>query len=187
MDSVMSQLFKHEIFLKCNKRLKNVEDMEKLNELTQMLNSGCKINKIIKKYFKYTDSINESENNIAYENKTCEAVSSAIRKKLNKVDAYEVGEILICRRYIRIKNNCNVKFQTNFKYKIVKIEGDFFTLENVITGEIQNIGDKIIKYCFLFKLIVLHVIQVKELQLMARFVFLIITINWLTGDGCGLL
>jgi hypothetical protein len=81
MDSVMSQLFKHEIFLKINKRFKNIEDMERLNDIKQMLKSGCNINKIIKKYFKFTDNINESENNIAYENKTCEAVSSAIRKK----------------------------------------------------------------------------------------------------------
>jgi uncharacterized protein involved in tolerance to divalent cations len=150
MDSAMSQLFKNEIFLKINKRFKNVEDMEKLNELKQMLKSGCNINKISKKYFKFTDNINESENNIAYENKTRKAVSSAIRKKLNKVDDYEIGEILICRKYIELKGNCKVKFQTNFKYKIVDIKGGFFTLENVITGEEQNIGDNIIKECFMF-------------------------------------
>jgi hypothetical protein len=150
MDSVMSQLFKNDIFLKINKRFKNVEDMKRLNEIKQMLKSGCDINKIIKKYFKYTDNINESENNIAYENKTCKAVSSAIRNKLNKVDDYEIGEILICRKYIRIKNKDNVKFQVNFNYKIVNIKGCFFTLENVITGERQNIGDKIIRDAFIF-------------------------------------
>jgi hypothetical protein len=56
--------------------------MERLNDIKQMLKCGnCNIHKLIKKHFKYTDNINESENNIAYENKTCEAVSSAIRKK----------------------------------------------------------------------------------------------------------
>jgi hypothetical protein len=94
--------------------------------------------------------MNESENNIAYLNETCKNMSSAIRKKLNKVDDYELGEILICRKYIRLKNKCNVKFQVNFSYNIVKIEGGFLTFENVITGEIQNIGDKIIKNCFMF-------------------------------------
>jgi hypothetical protein len=125
MDSVMSQLFKNEIFFKKNKIFKNVEDMKRLNEIKQMLNNGCNINELINTHFKYTDNINESENNIAYENKTCKNVSSAIRKKLNKVDDYAIGEILICRKYIRIKNKCNVKYQVNFSYNIVKIEGCF--------------------------------------------------------------
>ena len=149
MDSIMSQLFKNEIILKINKRFKNKEDMDRLEEIKKMLKDGCNINKLILKHFKYTDNINESENNIAYKNETCKNVSSAIRKKLNKVDDYEVGEILICRRYIHVKKT-NVKFQINFQYKIVKIEGEFFTLENIITGEEQSIGDKIIKDAFIF-------------------------------------
>jgi hypothetical protein len=68
----------------------------------------------------------------------------------NKVADYEIGEVLICRVYTEIKNKANVKFQTNFKYKIVKIDGDCFTLENVITGEEQNVGDKIIRDRFIF-------------------------------------
>ena len=35
MDSVMSQVFKHETFLKMNRRFKNVEDMKKLDEVRQ--------------------------------------------------------------------------------------------------------------------------------------------------------
>ena len=120
MDSVMSQLFKHEIFLKINKRFKNKEDMERLEEFKKMLKDGININAVILNHFKYTDNINESENNIAYNNETCKNVSSAIRKKLNKVDDYEIGEILICRKYINLKK-LKVKFQVNFKYKIVKI------------------------------------------------------------------
>ena len=77
---------------------------------------------MILKRFEYTDNINESENTIAYNNETCKSVSSAIRKKLTKVNDYEVGEILICRRYIHMKKT-NIKFQVNFKYKIVNIEG----------------------------------------------------------------
>ena len=149
MDAVMSQLFKHEIFLKINKRFKNKEDMERLEEIKILLKSDCNINDLILKYFKYTDHINESENNIAYLNETCKNVSSAIRKKLNKVDDYEIGEILICRKYIKLKKS-HVKFQVNFQYKIVKIEGEFFSLENIITGDVQSIGDKIIKDAFIF-------------------------------------
>ena len=44
----------------------------------------------------------------------------------------------------------NVTFQVNFQYKIVKIEGEFFTFENIITGEEQIIGNKIIKDACIF-------------------------------------
>ena len=81
MDSIMSQLFKNEIILKINKRFKNKEDMDRLEEIKKMLKDGCNINNLILKHFKYTDNINESENNIAYKNETCKNVSSAIRKK----------------------------------------------------------------------------------------------------------
>ena len=45
----------------------------------------------IEKHFKYTDDIMISENNIAYTNLRCQAVSNEIRKKLNKQAKYEVG------------------------------------------------------------------------------------------------
>jgi hypothetical protein len=76
-------------------------------------------------------------------------VSSAIRKKLNKVDDYEIGEILICRKYINL-NKGKVKFQVHFQYKIVGIKGDLFTLENIINNEVLNVGDRMIKDSFVF-------------------------------------
>ena len=136
-------------FKKINKRFKNKEDMERLEEIKQMLKIGCNFNDVIVKHFKYTDNINESENNIAYKNETCKDVSAAIRKTLNKVNDYEIGEILICRKYIELKNS-NVKFQVNFEYRIVKIDGEFFSLENVNNGEVQSVGNKIIKDAFIF-------------------------------------
>ena len=72
----------------------------------------------------YIDNINESENNIADLNETRKHVSSAIRKKLNKVDAYELGEIHSGRKYINW-NKENVSFQFNFRYNMVKSENDF--------------------------------------------------------------
>ena len=79
--------------------------MEILEEIKNMLKDGCNINGLILKHFKYTDKINESEHNIAYTNETCKDVSSAIRKELNKVDDYEIVEILICRKFIDVKKN----------------------------------------------------------------------------------
>ena len=64
--------------------------MDRLEEIKKMLKDGCNINDLILKPFKYIDNINESENNIAYKNETCKNVNSAIRKKLNKVDDYEI-------------------------------------------------------------------------------------------------
>ena len=36
--------------------------------------------------------------------KLAKIVSSALRKKLNKVDDYEMGEILMCRQYYNPNN-----------------------------------------------------------------------------------
>ena len=95
-------------------------------------------------------------------------MSSAIRKKLNKVDDYEVGEILSCRQFQNPKKT-SVNLQKHFHYNIVNIEG-VFSLENIVMGEVQSIDNKIVKD-FVFLMLVLHVIQVKGLQSMARFVF----------------
>ena len=96
--------------------------MERLEEIKKTLKDGCDINGLILNHFKYTDKINESENNIAYTNETRRNVSSAIRKRLNKVDDYEVGEIIICRQFYN-PTKTNVNCQKNFHDKIVKIEG----------------------------------------------------------------
>ena len=51
-------------------------------------------------------------------------MSSAIRKKLNKVCQYATGEILISRQYKKL-NKGQVTFQVKLKYTIIKIEGVF--------------------------------------------------------------
>ena len=66
----------------------------------------------IKKYFKFTTDITHSCKNIAYKNDTCNEVSKHLRKKLNKQNEYEIGEILICRDYVKIKSGTyNVNFE----------------------------------------------------------------------------
>jgi hypothetical protein len=48
-------------------------------------------------------------------------VSDTIRTKLNKVTDYDIGEILICRKYINLnKGNHNCQFK--FRHNIVTIE-----------------------------------------------------------------
>ena len=71
----------------------------------------------------------ESQKNIAYTNMRCLTVSNAIRKSLGKTDKYEyVGEILICRLY---KKTNNVKFNVNYRFRIVSISKNIIKLENV--------------------------------------------------------
>ena len=100
--------------------------MEKFNEVKTILKSGnYNIVDLIKRFLHYTDNINESDNNIAYVNKTCKNVNSARRKKLNTVDNADIGEIHICRKSITFTKE-TVQFQVKLNYKIVKIEGDFY-------------------------------------------------------------
>ena len=50
--------------------------MEKSNEVKTILKSGnYNIVDLIKRFLHYTDNINESDNNIAYVNKTCKNVN----------------------------------------------------------------------------------------------------------------
>ena len=46
-------------------------------------------------------------------------------------------------------NKAHVKFQVSFKHNIAKTEG-VFTFENILTGEMQHIGDRIIQDSFIF-------------------------------------
>ena len=58
------------------------------------------IQDIIPKYFEITDDIMVSDYNIAYTNIRCRNVANELRNRLNKKDKYEVGEILIARKWI---------------------------------------------------------------------------------------
>ena len=86
------------------------------------------LSEFVHKYFNTTDDITASQKNIAYTNMRCLTVSNAIRKSLGKTDKYEVDEILICRLY---KKTNNVKFNVNYRFKIVSISKNIIKLENV--------------------------------------------------------
>ena len=86
------------------------------------------LSEFVHKYFNTTDDITASQKNIAYTNMRCLTVSNAIRKSLGKTDKYEVGEILICRLY---KKANNVKFNVNYRFRIVSISKNIIKSENV--------------------------------------------------------
>ncbi len=65
----------------------------------------------VKKYLNFTDKV-ETTNNRAYRNSTCEGVSATVRKMLNKTTDFEVGEVLVCRKYLELKGGkCSVNFE----------------------------------------------------------------------------
>ena len=67
-----------------------------------------------------------SEHNIAYRNIRCRNVANEIRARLGKKDKYEVGEILIARKWVK-----NPRINMNIRYSITKIEGEILTLQNI--------------------------------------------------------
>ena len=86
------------------------------------------LSEFVHKYFHTTGDMTAFQKNIAYTNMRCLTVSNAIRKSLGKTDKYEVGEILICRLY---KKTNNVKFNVNYRFRIVSISKNIIKLENV--------------------------------------------------------
>ena len=84
------------------------------------------LKEIIPKYFEITDDVMASDHNIAYRNIRCRSVANEIRARLGKNDKYEVGEILIARKWMR-----NPRINMNIRYSIAKIEGRILTLQNI--------------------------------------------------------
>ena len=115
MNNCLNITFKHSIFLKICKRV-GEEDRIRMNEMYDDLwVRKIAINEWIHKYFKMTDDVMKSENNIAYTNLRCQAVSSEIRKRLGKKEKYEIGEVMICRLY---RDDKEGKFNVNIRWKI---------------------------------------------------------------------
>jgi len=76
-DDCINQIFKYEIFLNENKRLKSDADKEKLKQIKKdIFNKSIPLADTIKKYFKFTTNITNSEHNIAYMNDTCKTVAN---------------------------------------------------------------------------------------------------------------
>ena len=59
-----------------------------------------------------------TNDNIALRNEVCDNVSKTVRKIQNKTADYDVGENLICRKYVKITN---IKFNVKYEYVISHI------------------------------------------------------------------
>ena len=141
IDNCVDIVFKYNIFLEVCKRVgaKDSEEGDRNREIINNMYNDFWENKlpiqgIIPKYFETTDDIMASEHNIAYTNIRCRNLANEIRNRLNKKDKYEVGEILIARKWIK-----QPKVNVNLRYKITNIEldelGAQITLQNIANDE----------------------------------------------------
>ena len=138
-DECINQIFKYNILLTVCKRL-GTKDDPKANENRQTLNNmyddmwlhKLPLDDFVRKYFKTTDDVTQSHNNIAYTNMRCLYVSNQIRKHIGKKDKYEVGETLICRVYKKFGSK---RFNVNYRFKIVSLNNNAVILENVKSEE----------------------------------------------------
>ena len=147
-DNCVDKIFKYNIYLKVCKRLRKEEDRKKLENIyIDIFENNIKAKDLVKKYFKYTSDINLNSNNVAYLNDTCREVANEIRKMQNRKGEYEVGEIMICREYLKSKT---YKFQVNFKYKILNIIENVVVLEDEHTKIIQQLPLDMLRKHFIF-------------------------------------
>ena len=132
-DECINLIFHDEIYLTENKRLKTEKDRKKLKQLKEdIFNEDIPLETTVKKYFDLTQSLTLSKKGIAYLNDTCKEVSKHIRKQLNKTKEYEVGEILTCREYTKLKAGT---FNVNCEYEIIEVTESTITIVYMIFEE----------------------------------------------------
>ena len=127
-DSCVDKIFKYNIYLKVCKRIGEKDRIMLDNLYIDFGENKLPISDIIEKYFRYTNKINPEHMNIAYTNIRCKSVSDEVRKKLGKINTYEINEEMICRLYLR---HDDAKFNANIRYKILCINSSGITIENI--------------------------------------------------------
>ena len=141
IDNCLDIIFKYNIFLTVCKRVgaKDSEEGDRnrviINNIyTDFWEHKLPFEEIIPKYFETTDDIMASEHNIAYTNIGCRNVANEIRNRLNKKDKYEVGEILIARKWIK-QPRINVNLRCRITSIVQDELGAHITLQNIASEE----------------------------------------------------
>ena len=128
-DSCVDKIFKYNIYLKVCKRVGEKGRITLDNLYIDFWENKLPISDIIEKYFRYTNKINPEHMNIAYTNIRCKSVSDEVRKKLGKINTYDINEEMICRLYL--KTDEGAKFNANIRNKILRINSKGITIENI--------------------------------------------------------
>ena len=117
VDNCINTIFPNSITLRENKRLRTQADKDTLKQFKEdIFNESIPTSVTIKKSFKFATEV-KTTSNIAYKNSTCETVAKDVRKMLNKTEDYEVGEVLVCRKYLKISSGtkCSVNFECSIE------------------------------------------------------------------------
>ena len=127
MDHCINTVSPSSITLHENKRLKTQADKVILRQLkAEIFNESIPTGDTVKKYFKFATEI-KTTSNIAYKNSTCEGVAYSVRKLLNKTVDYEVGEVLVCRKYFKTNGwKCSV----NCEFVVKALKGDLVCIRD---------------------------------------------------------
>ena len=127
-DHCINTIFPTSITLHENKRLKTQADKDILRQFkADIFNESIPTSVTVKKYFKFATDI-KTTSNIAYKNSTCEAVAHSVRKLLKKTSDYEVGEVLVCRKYLK---GTFGKFSVNFEYVVQTVKAESIVLKEL--------------------------------------------------------
>ena len=138
IDDCINIMFTNQISLRIDKRSISEEDrIKKRGIKTDIFDNNLSVDELIKKYqFKTISNMTDLKtvNNICYFNNTCMKVNSYVHRKIlgHKVDFF-VGMYIKCKKYTVLKDK--QKLNTNYIYKVLKIEKHNFTIIN----EIDNI------------------------------------------------
>jgi len=147
MNHCIDTIFPDGVRLKENKRLKGSADKIILELFKkQIFDPDIPVETTIKKWFKTTKEI-KTTHNIAFKNSTCAWVADQVRTEMmKKTSEYEVGETLVCRKYLKQKG---AKLNVNFEYKIKAIDGSTFTVEDESTNTSYTLKKEDVKAHFI--------------------------------------
>jgi hypothetical protein len=145
-DHCINTMFPKSVMLHENKRLKTQADKETLRRFkADIYNESIPTSRTIQKYFKFPTEI-KTASNIAYKNSTCEGVAKNVRTMLNKTYEYEVGEVLVCRKYLKGKFG---KCSANFEYVVKSTKDESIVLKDLHGSHSFELSRDLIKKHFI--------------------------------------
>ena len=146
-DQCINVIFQYGITLKENKRLKSEEDKHRLKQAKQDIFNKMPRREFIKKYFKFTSNMSQSDRNVALTNETTFQVVQQIRKSKGIKQEYQVGEKLICKVYHKDKK---LHFNVNYQYSILRVSASSLTIQDISSNETFDVPIDIIRTKFMF-------------------------------------
>lgn len=147
VDSCINTIFPNSITLRENKRLRTQADKDTLKQFKEdIFNESIPTSVTIKKYFKFATEV-RTTSNIAYKNSTCETVAKDVRQMLNKTDDYEVGEVLVCRKYLKVSSG--TKCSVNFEYTIEAVKAGSLIIKELHSATALELKLEVIKKHFI--------------------------------------